>query len=127
MARTRTTTTPRKPGIMERLRSRPARQQSKVTTKHSKNPITGSRKTTRTTETHGAGHGGHGGRHPMTSNSTPHHTTTPVQHHRRKPSVGDKVAGAMLKMKGSLTRKPGLKAAGTRRMHGTDGRNARRV
>ncbi|KAK3706761.1 hypothetical protein LTR37_012606 [Vermiconidia calcicola] len=125
MARTRTTTTPRKPGIMERLRSRPARQQAKVTTKHSKNPITGTRKTTRTTETqpHGAAHNGHGGRHPTTS----HHTTTPVQHHRRKPSVGDKVAGAMLKMKGSLTRKPGLKAAGTRRMYGTDGRNVPRT
>jgi len=45
---------------------------------------------------------------------------------RRKTSVGDKVSGAMLKLKGSLTRRPGQKAAGTRRMHGTDGRGTRR-
>ncbi|KAF1982768.1 hypothetical protein K402DRAFT_307138, partial [Aulographum hederae CBS 113979] len=48
----------------------------------------------------------------------------PVHHHRRRPSLGDKVSGAMMKLRGSLTRRPGLKAAGTRRMHGTDGRNA---
>jgi hypothetical protein len=59
--------------------------------------------------------------------------------------VGDKVSGALMKLKGSLTSKPGLKvwltgesvfvmidvngtqAAGTRRMHGTDGKGARRV
>jgi hypothetical protein len=46
---------------------------------------------------------------------------------RRKVSVGDKVSGMMLKMKGSLTHRPGEKAAGTRRMHGTDGRGSRRV
>ncbi|KAA8619825.1 hypothetical protein A1F94_004658 [Pyrenophora tritici-repentis] len=39
--------------------------------------------------------------------------------------MGDKVSGMMMKLRGSLTRRPGLKAAGTRRMHGTDGRNAR--
>lgn len=60
-----------------------------------------------------------------------HVTTTttaapPVHHHKRKTSVGDKVSGAMLKLKGSLTRRPGQKAAGTRRMRGTDGRGARR-
>ncbi|KAF4969269.1 hypothetical protein FSARC_3475 [Fusarium sarcochroum] len=49
----------------------------------------------------------------------------PVHHHQRRPSVKDKVSGALLKLKGSLTRRPGVKAAGTRRMHGTDGRGAR--
>ncbi|KIW31747.1 uncharacterized protein PV07_03345 [Cladophialophora immunda] len=49
-------------------------------------------------------------------------TTTP----RRKTSVSDKISGAMLKLKGTLTRRPGQKAAGTRRMHGTDGRGAHR-
>ncbi|ETN36450.1 uncharacterized protein HMPREF1541_08728 [Cyphellophora europaea CBS 101466] len=48
-------------------------------------------------------------------------------HHRRKPSMGDKVAGALKKVQGSLTRNPAKKAAGTRRMHGTDGRGSRRV
>lgn len=33
----------------------------------------------------------------------------------------------MMKLRGSLTRRPGLKAAGTRRMHGTDGRGSHRV
>ncbi|KAK5053702.1 hypothetical protein LTR84_001663 [Exophiala bonariae] len=45
---------------------------------------------------------------------------------RRKTSIGDKVSGAMMKLRGSLTRRPGVKAAGTRRMHGTDGRGTRR-
>ncbi|KAJ9656158.1 hypothetical protein H2198_005120 [Neophaeococcomyces mojaviensis] len=66
--------------------------------------------------------------HTTTPVTTTHATTTsaPVHHHKRKASIGDKVSGAMLKLKGSLTRRPGLKAAGTRRMHGTDGRGARR-
>jgi len=46
---------------------------------------------------------------------------------QRKTSLGDKVSGMMLKMKGSATHRPGEKAAGTRRMHGTDGRGSRRV
>ncbi len=41
--------------------------------------------------------------------------------------MGDKISGAMLKLKGSLTGRPGKKAAGTRRMHGTDGRGSRRA
>lgn len=59
--------------------------------------------TTRTTRTHGA-HGAHG--------------AVPVHHHKRHVTVGDKVSGALMKLRGSLTRRPGLKAAGTRRMHG---------
>ncbi|KAH6652785.1 hypothetical protein BKA67DRAFT_659458 [Truncatella angustata] len=68
-----------------------------------------------------------------------HHTTTTtttrrgifgrkhvVHHQQRKPSLGDKISGAMLKLKGSLTHRPGQKAAGTRRMHGTDGRGSHR-
>lgn len=53
-------------------------------------------------------------------------TAAPVHYHKRKASIGDKISGAMLKLKGSLTHRPGQKAAGTRRMHGTDGRGARR-
>ncbi|KAK4131324.1 hypothetical protein BT67DRAFT_444757 [Trichocladium antarcticum] len=54
-------------------------------------------------------------------------TTAPVvHHHKRKTSIGDKISGALLKLKGSLTGRPGQKAAGTRRMHGTDGRGSRR-
>lgn len=48
----------------------------------------------------------------------------PVHHQRRHASIGDKISGAMMKLRGSLTRRPGLKAAGTRRMRGTDGRGS---
>lgn len=77
---------------------------------------------------------------------TDHHTTTarPVKRSRfgggrtrrapvgtvaprRRTSIGDKLSGAMLKLRGSLTGRRGVQAAGTRRMHGTDGRGARRV
>ena len=37
------------------------------------------------------------------------HGAAPVHHHRRKASMGDKVSGAMMKLRGSLTRRPGLK------------------
>ena len=62
----------------------------------------------------------------MASDHTNHHATatTTGHHQRRKPSMGDKVTGAIMKLKGSVTRKPGVKAAGTRRMHGTDGRGS---
>jgi len=69
--------------------------------------------TTKTVRTTGGRHG--------------HATAAPVHHHKRHATMGDKVSGALMKLRGSLTRRPGLKAAGTRRMHGTDGRNARRV
>ncbi|KAI9167648.1 hypothetical protein HJFPF1_03781 [Paramyrothecium foliicola] len=62
--------------------------------------------------------------HRHTVTTTTHQA--PVAHHRRKPSMGDKISGALMKLKGSLTRRPGVKAAGTRRMHGTDGRGSRR-
>ncbi|MCJ1313327.1 hypothetical protein MMC25_007004 [Agyrium rufum] len=68
---------------------------------------------------HGHGHG-----HGTTMAGT---TTTAPHHHQRRPSLGDKVSGAMMKLRGSLTRRPGLKAAGTRRTHGTDGRGSRRI
>jgi len=70
--------------------------------------------TTRTTRSHPHGH---------------HHThvvAAPVHHQKRKPTLSDKVSGALMKIKGSLTRRPGLKAAGTRRQRGTDGRGSRR-
>ncbi|KAF1922051.1 hypothetical protein BDU57DRAFT_511177 [Ampelomyces quisqualis] len=71
--------------------------------------------TTKTVRTTGGRHHGHAT------------TAAPVHHHKRHATMGDKVSGALMKLRGSLTRRPGLKAAGTRRMHGTDGRNARRV
>lgn len=117
MARSRTTTATRKPSLMDRLRGRPAAQPAKVTTKRSKNPITGTQKVTQTTETHphGYGHHGHGGQGPMASGTrTRAPRAQPVHHQRRKPSMGDKLSGALTKMKGSATHKPGVKVIFTR-------------
>lgn len=102
----RTTTTRSKPSLLARLRGAP----KTVTTTH----------TTTTTTRRSA---------RKTKRANNYNTTTgaPVQHHRRKVSIGDKVSGAMMKLRGSLTRRPGLKAAGTRRMHGTDGRGSHHV
>lgn len=84
-----------------------------------RNPLTGTttttKTTTKTTRTTGGRHAGG------------HTTAAPVHHHKRHATMGDKVSGVLTKLKGTLTGRPGVKAAGTRRMHGTDGRNARRV
>ncbi|KAF8474809.1 hypothetical protein BDZ91DRAFT_711789 [Kalaharituber pfeilii] len=55
-------------------------------------------------------------------------TTVPSRRarRRRRPSLTDKISGAILKLRGTLMRNPGEKAAGTRRMRGTDGRGTRR-
>ncbi|KAI1333099.1 hypothetical protein F5Y16DRAFT_393504 [Xylariaceae sp. FL0255] len=42
-------------------------------------------------------------------------TTT---HHKRKPHLSDKIEGAAEKAVGKVTRRPGKKAAGTKKMHG---------
>ena len=69
-------------------------------------------RTTVTTETvpaSGHHHGGHHGGHHTTGHHAAGHHAAPAHHHRRRPSLGDKVAGAFMKLRGSLTRRPGLK------------------
>ncbi|KIW52454.1 hypothetical protein PV05_08089 [Exophiala xenobiotica] len=95
------TTRARKPSLMQRLRGKTAPRSTATTARPARKSRFGGTRTTRATA-------------PATT------------HHRRKTSIGDKVSGAMLKLKGSVTRRPGEKAAGTRRMHGTDGRGSRR-
>jgi hypothetical protein len=87
-ARTTRTTTSR-PGLMTRLRARRSRRAPATTT------------TTTTTKTTQTTHGGYG-----TAGTA---GTAGVHHHRRRPSMGDKVSGAMMKLRGTLTRRPGLK------------------
>lgn len=41
---------------------------------------------------------------------------------KRKTSVGDKVKGLVEKAEGKIERKPGKKAAGTKKIKGTDGK-----
>lgn len=131
MARHRTTattptTTGRKPGLLSRLGGRKRVQPARVTESTSTNPITGTTTTTRKTTTHknGLGHHGHGGTGPLASKSAsssgahgPATTSrskgmaTSGRTQRRKTSVGDKMSGAMMKLRGSLTHKPGLKVS----------------
>ncbi|KAF7502326.1 hypothetical protein GJ744_006027 [Endocarpon pusillum] len=94
-----------KPSLFSRLTHRRPRTHNATTTNHT------TRRSRRTYHTQPA--------------VTP--AAAPVRHARRRPSLSDKVSGAILKLKGSITNRPGQKAAGTRRMHGTDGRGTRRV
>lgn len=49
----------------------------------------------------------------------------PATHHKRKSHLADKVEGVADKIVGSVTRQPGKKAAGTKKIRGTDGKKAR--
>ncbi|KAK6543754.1 hypothetical protein TWF694_000487 [Orbilia ellipsospora] len=98
-------TTRTKPSLLDRLTGR----RSHVTTT-----------TTRTTRSGRHHHGRH------LRHREPVVVAAPVHHQQRRPSLSDKVSGALMKLKGTLTRRPGLKAAGTRRQRGTDGRGSRR-
>ncbi|KAI9844726.1 MAG: hypothetical protein M1838_002065 [Thelocarpon superellum] len=51
-------------------------------------------------------------------------TGTTGVHHKRKPSLKDKIEGVGLKIEGKLTGRPGKKAAGTKKIRGTDGKHA---
>ena len=121
MARTRntTTTTTARPGLMSRLRNR-HNPNAKVAVSEHTNPITGAHTRTKKTTTHpaGLGHHGHGGRGPLASEPVgathsrhTHARRAPATHHQRKPSIGDKVSGAMMKLKGTLTHRPGVKVS----------------
>ncbi|KAI2614089.1 uncharacterized protein GGS25DRAFT_470301 [Hypoxylon fragiforme] len=73
-----------------------------------------------------------GGTTTTTTTTTTHKTRTgagvtkqPATHHKRKPHLSDKIAGAAEKLVGTITRRPGKKAAGTRKMRGTDGKGSR--
>ncbi|OQE47015.1 hypothetical protein PENCOP_c001G08086 [Penicillium coprophilum] len=116
-----TTTRTTKPTLMTRLKGRNAKSRTvKTTTTTHQNPVHG----------HHTGHTSHSARTGPTGGRLGHKNAygRPTRtHHQRKPSIGDKVSGAMLKLKGSLTHRPAVKAAGTRRMHGTDGRGSHRV
>ncbi|KAJ5209310.1 hypothetical protein N7449_003689 [Penicillium cf. viridicatum] len=111
-----TTTRTTKPTLMTKLKGRNANSRTvKTTTTTHQNPVHGHHHTGRTGPTSRTG-GRFGHRNAY---GTPTHTR-----HQRKTTLGDKVSGAMLKLKGSLTHRPAVKAAGTRRMHGTDGRGS---
>ena len=124
MARTRTTaapttTTGRKPSLLSRLAGKKTTQNARVTESTSRNPITGTTTTTRKTTTHpnGIGHHGHAGKGPLASKSTATRGTTTTRSkgvhttQHRKPTMGDKISGGLMNLKGSLTGKPGVKVS----------------
>ncbi|KAJ1326506.1 hypothetical protein MN608_07953 [Microdochium nivale] len=86
----------------------------------------GSRRRTTTTTTRRKGGLFSGTRSKPARTTHTTHATHAVHHQKRKPTLKDKVSGALLKLKGTLTHRPAQKAAGTKRMHGTDGRGSRR-
>lgn len=95
-------TTTTKPTLMTKLRGRHANKRTvKTTTEIKSEPA-------RTTRTSRSGWSG--------NRRSARHNEQVVHHHKRHASIGDKISGAMMKLKGSLTRRPGVKAAGTRRM-----------
>lgn len=47
----------------------------------------------------------------------------PATHHKRKPSIKDKIEGVAEKIVGTVEHKPAKKAAGTKKIRGTDGKN----
>jgi len=103
MVETRTT----KPTLMTRLKGRNAKTQTVKTTttieprseaiRHNHHNHTTGATGTRTTRS--SRWGGSSRRNE------------PVVHHKRHASVGDKISGAMMKLKGSLTRRPGVKVS----------------
>ncbi|KAK5628633.1 hypothetical protein RRF57_004348 [Xylaria bambusicola] len=50
--------------------------------------------------------------HGLFSRAQPAHHQKPVHHHKRHATLGDKVSGALLKLKGTITHRPGQKVCG---------------
>ncbi|KAK5807477.1 hypothetical protein VI817_001735 [Penicillium citrinum] len=97
-----TTTRSSKPTLMTRLRGPNARKKTvktkTTTTRHGPAPTTTRRGPAPATH------------HTTTTGKRRWGTTRPQHHHHhRKPSIGDKFSGAMLRLKGSLTHRPGVK------------------
>lgn len=107
-----TTTTTSQPSLLGKLTGG-----RKRTTTRTTKPTTSRRTGAGVHKTHGTGTHAHG----------THAAHGATHHQQRRPGIGDKVSGALMKVKGSLTGRSGQKAAGTRRMHGTDGKGSHRV
>lgn len=113
MARTKAEPRAGNPGFLSRLRQRkqPTSTHNVVSHEHSVNPITGTHTETHKTKTHprGPAAGGHGGKGPLAKKHKG--TTAAGGVPRRKPTPADKLSGALLKVEGSLERKPGKKVS----------------
>src|SRR5277367_6232594 len=91
------TTTAARPTFMSRFRRRPAYATDGTTTTTA---------TTRRDRRAGVRDGHHvAGVHFGTHGGT----TAPIHHHKRHVTIGDKISGAMMMLRGSLTNRPGVK------------------
>ena len=118
MASTRSTTGSSKPRVHLTVDTGSEHKRATTTTGAKRGRKAGS--TTTTTKT-GAGVKKRG----RPAGSTKATTTTTGTHHKRKSHLSDKIEGVADKVIGTVTRKPGKKAAGTKKIRGTDGKNAR--
>ncbi|KAK8070015.1 hypothetical protein PG994_006631 [Apiospora phragmitis] len=105
MASTRSTTGNSKPRVHNAVSTIPERKRQNKTTTTTKT----------TTKRNGGG----------VTKSSAAGSRAPNTHHKRKSHLSDKVEGVADKVVGTVTRKPGKKAAGTKKMRGTDGKNSR--
>ncbi|KAI2623595.1 hypothetical protein GGS26DRAFT_226352 [Hypomontagnella submonticulosa] len=104
MAFTRSSTGHSKPRVQMTVSTEPERKRKSThTTRTKKHTLTG---------------------RPRTGAGVKTTTRAPATHHKRKPHLSDKISGAAEKLVGKLTRRPGKKAAGTRKMRGTDGKGS---
>ncbi|KAI1849834.1 hypothetical protein JX265_012300 [Neoarthrinium moseri] len=120
MASTRSTTGSSRPRIHATIDSGPERKRRTTATtgaKRGRKP--GS--TTKTSSVTGAGVKKRG----RPAGSTNKATAATGTHHKRKSHLSDKVEGVADKIVGTVTHRPGKKAAGTKKIRGTDGKNSR--
>lgn len=108
MASTRAATGHSKPRILNPVSTTPERKRKTTTTRATK-PKTTTKTAGTKKSTTGAGV----------------KKRTPNTHHKRKSHLKDKIEGAVEKAEGTITRKPGKKAAGTKKIRGTDGKHSR--
>ncbi|KAL9622845.1 MAG: hypothetical protein Q9160_002771 [Pyrenula sp. 1 TL-2023] len=106
MAITRNTTGSSRPRILGIIPTGPESHKSRATTKKTSTTAARGRKTGTTT----------------TKGVT---KKAPATHHKRKPTLKDKVEGAVEKVVGKAERKPGKEGAGTKKMRGTDGKGSK--
>ncbi|KAL2435557.1 hypothetical protein ABEF95_004459 [Exophiala dermatitidis] len=120
MAQTRGATGNSKPRIFAAISTEPVTRRKTTTKKRTTaGSGTGTGGTTTTTTTNKR-------KGPAASNTgrvTKKEKRAPATHHKRKPTVADKIEGAAEKIVGTIENKPGKKAAGTKKMRGTDGKN----
>ncbi|ETS73473.1 hypothetical protein PFICI_14419 [Pestalotiopsis fici W106-1] len=125
MASTRSTTGSSRPRVHLTVDTGPERKRTNTTTGAKRGRKPGSSKSGTTTTKSRAATGAGVKKRGRPAGSTKAAASTTGTHHKRKSHLSDKIEGVADKVIGTVTRKPGKKAAGTKKIRGTDGKNAR--